>query len=57
MTSLGTEAKRLQEIHTDQAPQIEVKQREIEENWQSLREKVVFYFLCKVKCFCIESVT
>ncbi|XP_052834596.1 spectrin alpha chain isoform X3 [Octopus bimaculoides] len=39
VTSLGTEAKRLQEIHTDQAPQIEVKQREIEENWQSLREK------------------
>lgn len=39
VTSLGTEAKRLQEIHADQAPQIEVKQREIEENWQSLRGK------------------
>lgn len=39
VTSLGTEAKRLEEIHADQAPQIEVKQREIEENWQSLRGK------------------
>ncbi|CAE1318323.1 SPTA [Acanthosepion pharaonis] len=43
VTSLGTEAKRLQEIHADQAPQIEVKQREIEENWQSLRGKSESY--------------
>ncbi|XP_041369234.1 spectrin alpha chain-like isoform X2 [Gigantopelta aegis] len=39
VTALGTESKRLMEIHSDQAAQIDGKQNEIEENWEHLKAK------------------
>ncbi|KAL3872184.1 hypothetical protein ACJMK2_040130 [Sinanodonta woodiana] len=39
VTALGTEAKRLMDIHRDQADQIDSKQHEIEDNWRSLKTK------------------
>lgn len=38
--ALTAEADRLQDIHQDQAPQIQDKKQEIGENWKLLRAKV-----------------
>ena len=40
VTTLTAEADRLKEIHTNQAPEIEDKKKEISENWEKLKTKV-----------------
>ena len=40
VTCLCQEADRLEQIHTDHAPEIQSKRDEIANNWQNLRTKV-----------------
>ncbi|RUS85999.1 hypothetical protein EGW08_006269 [Elysia chlorotica] len=41
VTTLTAEADRLKEIHSNQAPEIEDKKREISENWEKLKRKAM----------------
>jgi len=40
--TLGTEGDRLTEIHPNQAEDIHQKQAQISQNWEKLRQKVIF---------------